>query len=214
MLIYADHREKESGVVDALAACEDVVLEIRQLPVADYILSEKVAVERKTAADLAQSILDRRLFGQVERLLKAFAQPVLIVEGKELYGRPGVHPNAIRGAFSFLAVLKGIPVLHARDAEDTAAYLRIMARHAQQGLGYEISLRPKRKAATQAEQQRYVLEALPGIGPALAKALLRHFGSLEKVFSAEEEALRVVPGIGKATARKIREIASRVYMES
>jgi len=213
LLIYADHRERGAGVIAGLEAYADVRIEIRQLSVADYVLSEKVAVERKTVGDLVQSILDKRLFAQAERLLAGYGQPLLIVEGRELYGRAGVHPNAIRGALSYVAVIKGIPVLRTVDAEDTAAYLHVMARHAQQGLGYELSLFAKRKATNISQQQRYVLEALPGIGPALARALLRHFGSLAEIFAADERALQGVPGIGKATARKIREIAGRRYRE-
>jgi hypothetical protein len=41
---------------------------------------DRVAVERKTGADLAASIRDRRLFEQTERLTDAYEAAVLIVE--------------------------------------------------------------------------------------------------------------------------------------
>lgn len=211
LLIYVDHRERGNDVVKKLATYRDVLVEVRHLAVADYILGEQTAVERKTAADLAQSILDRRLFDQVEQLVAAFEQPLLIVEGQELYVRPGIHPNAIRGALSYVVALKRVPILRTVDAEDTAAYLRVIARHAQQGLGYEISLHHKRKALGRAQQQRYVLESLPGIGPSLARALLNHFGSLAQVLAADKEALGKVPGVGETIASKIIEIATGSY---
>lgn len=51
----------------------------------------------------------------------------------------------------------------------------------------------------------YVLQGLPGIGPALAQRLLARFGSVERVITADEAALMQVRGIGRTTAMRIRE---------
>jgi excinuclease ABC subunit C len=48
------------------------------------------------------------------------------------------------------------------------------------------------------------LDAVPGLGPAKSKALLRHFGSVRAVRAASEEELAAAPGIGPALARSIR----------
>ncbi len=50
------------------------------------------------------------------------------------------------------------------------------------------------------------LTRLPGVGPALARALFEHFGSLAALAKADEEMLRQVPGVGaaKAVALKAR----------
>ncbi len=45
-----------------------------------------------------------------------------------------------------------------------------------------------------------VLETLPGVGPARRKALLQHFGSIDKVMAAGPEALEAVPGLPAKTA--------------
>ncbi len=49
------------------------------------------------------------------------------------------------------------------------------------------------------------LDAVPGIGPARRKALLRHFGSLEAVRQASLEDLAAVPGMTLAAAQSVRE---------
>jgi len=49
------------------------------------------------------------------------------------------------------------------------------------------------------------LDSIPGVGPALRKKLLRHFGSLKKVKAASVEELSGVRGIGAAKARTIHE---------
>ncbi len=49
------------------------------------------------------------------------------------------------------------------------------------------------------------LDAIPGIGPARRKALLKHFGSLEAVRQASLEELVAVPGMTRAAAQSVRE---------
>lgn len=49
------------------------------------------------------------------------------------------------------------------------------------------------------------LDAIPGIGPARRKALLKHFGSLEAIRQASVEELAAVPGMTRAAAQAVQE---------
>src|SRR5436305_562296 len=75
LTIDADARERAGGVLERLAALDGVDLRVSHLPVGDYLLGDDVGVERKTAGDFVSSIVDRRLFRQVEALQAAFARP-------------------------------------------------------------------------------------------------------------------------------------------
>jgi len=48
------------------------------------------------------------------------------------------------------------------------------------------------------------LDAVPGLGPSRAKALLKHFGSVTKIRAADETELQAVSGIGPSLAHAIR----------
>jgi excinuclease ABC subunit C len=48
-----------------------------------------------------------------------------------------------------------------------------------------------------------IFETLPGIGPARRRAILRHFGSVERFLDASQEELEGVPGLPQKTARGI-----------
>ena len=48
-----------------------------------------------------------------------------------------------------------------------------------------------------------MFDQLVGVGPARRRALLRHFGSAERVLNATEEELESVPGLPARTARSI-----------
>ncbi len=61
--------------------------------------------------------------------------------------------------------------------------------------------REKRGKASVASE----LDAIPGIGPARRKALLKHFGSLEAIRQASLEELAAVPGMTRAAAQAVRE---------
>jgi excinuclease ABC subunit C len=50
-----------------------------------------------------------------------------------------------------------------------------------------------------------VLDDIPGIGPSKKKALLSVFGSTRRLSAASEEEIAVVPGIGAALARSIKD---------
>lgn len=214
VIVRVDHREVGSGVPEALREIPGVQVCLEHLALADYLLSPSVAVERKSAADLAASIVDRRLFTQVRELAEAYPRVIHLIEGESLYAASNLHPNALRGALSYLAVLAGSVVLRSEDAEDSAWLLATMARHAQQGLGYDVSYHAARRAADPDAQARYVVEELPGIGPKTAHALLERFGSLRALFAADAEALREVPGVGRKRAERIDELLTRRYAPS
>jgi Fanconi anemia group M protein len=208
--IIADHREAPSGVVENLRAL-GVEVEAQQLAIGDFVISQRVAVERKSVGDFLQSMVDGRLFSQAKLLCEAFERPVLILEGKELHNKRDIHPNAIRGALAALAVDFKIPVLPSVDEEDTALLLVAMAKREQVEELREVALRKKLKEMSLSESQRFVVEGLPGVSAVLAKRLLEHFKTVEATMCAPEEELRKVNGIGKVKAKKIRELLSATY---
>ena len=208
--IIADHREIPSGVVYELTQL-GVEVEARQLSVGDFILSDRVGIERKSAGDFLQSLVDKRLLDQAKQLGETFERPVLILEGRDLYSRRAIHPNAIRGALAALAVDFKTPILPTRDEKETALILVAIARREQLEESREVPIRGEPKGLTLPEQQRFVVEGLPGVSAVLAKRLLEYFGTVERVMSASEEELQQVHGIGREKAREIKRVLKAEY---
>ena len=74
-----------------------------------------------------------------------------------------------------------------------------IAKREQSESGRDFSLHSNKKSSSIKDQQEYLVSALPNIGPSAAKALLEHFGSVSKIFSATESirwALVRVPDSG------------------
>lgn len=202
--IVIDSREARSPVWTALHGNPDISVTVQELSCGDYLPHPSYGVERKDATDFVLSIMDRRLFAQVLRLRDEYGQAAILIEGDPYATRSAIAPEAIRGALSYLMTLSGVSVVTVRDARETAALLVVMARHLQEGLGYDIALRANKPKDVR-DLAQYLLEGLPGVGPTGAKGLLQHFGSAKAVFSATEAELCAAPGVGKKTAQRIRE---------
>lgn len=206
--IIVDPREREMGKL-----LEGLGLEItlKSLEVGDYVLSDRLAVERKTAEDFVSSIIDpeRNLFRQISDLARTYDRPVLILEGRDLYARQ-MNPASIRGALASIAVDYGVPIIPTENQEETAAVLSLLAARERKD-GREPKAHGHKTARTLKEQQEYLISAIPNVGPAVAKNLLKHFGSIEKVMTASTEDLQQVELVGPKIAERIRELVGGEY---
>lgn len=204
-LLY-DHREEASGIPDLLRE-QGIDLAAEQLPVADYIVSEKVAIERKSAEDFVSSLKDGRLFSQAERIREHFPIAILILEGEPRWKKP-----SILGAKASLA-RHGISVVGVKNAEETATMIRLL--HGQENRDGKDLRRPKatRKLRGSDEIAEDALAAMPGISTGKAATLLQHFGSLKGVILASTEELQEVEGIGKKTAETLQDAFSHSHGE-
>ena len=202
--IVADDREKAGGVIAELRSRVDVALEVRRLPVGDFLVEERFAVERKTLADFSCSVVDARLFKQAAALVRGSRRAVLILEGTTAdLGGGGVSRESLQGALITVSVFYGLAILRARDVVETARLLVYLGRQAQKfarGSFPRSGSRPKGKRA----RQLFVLQGLPGIGPERAARLLEHFGSVQAVTAASADELAEVDSLGETTAARIR----------
>ena len=208
--IVADQREARSGVIKELQALGAIV-DCRALPVADYVMSDRVAVERKTDRDFTASLTGRDLLGQIQELATNYERPLIVIEGPDLFTQTDMHPNAIRGALAAITVDLGVPIICCRDAAETARQLFVIAEREQLDKKRTPKVHGKKILKTFQDQQEYVIAAIPSVGPATARSLLEHFGSVETIFRAQTQELTKVRGVGKQTAQTIRKLASAYY---
>jgi len=211
--IVADQRELDANIARELSKRDDFRTRLETLAVGDYILSDRVAVERKTVDDFLDTLTggDRSMFEQVGDAARHYSRPVVIIEGSDLYGKRDVHPNAIRGALSSLAVDFGASILQTEDESETRELLAVIAGREQQKDDREVSVHGEKQSKTLAEQQEYVVAAIADIGPVTARSLLSEFGTVEAVMTAREEDLLEADGVGQVTAERIREVIGSEY---
>lgn len=209
--VFADQRELRSAVVKSLDKM-GVELDLKTLEVGDYVLSERVCVERKKVEDLLSSLTDKRyLFGQLSDLSNEYERPLLIIEGEGLYATRNIHPNAIRGLLSTIAIDLSLPIIFTSDEEDTASLIYVIAKREQEKKRKIFNPHGKRSSLSLKEQQEYLVSSISNIGPVTARNLLAHFGSVQNVILASKEELMEVERVGPMTASKIRDVVGSDY---
>jgi Fanconi anemia group M protein len=207
--ISIDDRETSSKVVEVLSGL-GTAIRLERLPHGDYAIGDRILIERKTARDFVDTLINRDLLGQIKAMAEIVPRPVLIIEGGDLYSQRDIHPNAIKGVLAALTIDMGVSLLFTKDEQDTAQMLFILAKR-------EGSERGERKVHAQKahrsvrEDLEYVISAFPDVGTKNARLLLSHFGSLQAIANAELPELTALKGIGDKTAQKIYDLCRRSY---
>jgi Fanconi anemia group M protein len=210
--IYVDMRETRSAVAKHL---EDMKasLNIKTLEVGDYVLSDRVCVERKTTDDFLSTLFgaDRSLFEQIIAMKHSYMRPLLVIEGEGLYTKRRISPNVIHGVLASIAVDYGVPIIFTANEAETAAFVYSIARREQCERRRSVNPHAQKSSHTLAERQEYLVSAISEVGPVIAKNLLRHFGSVKAIVNATGEELKQVDKVGEKTANKIKEVMDSDY---
>ena len=202
--IIVDERERKSGIPDLLRAI-GINIELKTLPIGDYIVAPETVVERKSIHDLVSSIFDGRLFDQCNRLKEHFQFPIILIEGNlDEISNITENPLIFYGAISSIALDFKIPILPTPSADHTAKLLVSLCSRKESATGP--FLKKIKKSNDIQKQQLSVLSSLPGIGEKLALRLLKKFGSPLRIFSASTTELAKVDGLGLARAKKIKKM--------
>ena len=217
MHITIDDREKSPEIVEEFSRL-DVAVSIERLNHGDYFIDDHFIFERKTLSDLAASIIDGRLFRQVNflSLLNNREEKIrcaLLIEGSTSslsssnVDRRAINVDrrAIQGAILQISLFKGIPILRAMNPRESA---RIMAYAGNQNermkIPKHVTISTGKFVHNKRRAQLMLLQSLPGVGPERANELLKTFGSVNKILQATEKELAETKYIGKTTAQKIK----------
>ena len=201
--VVVDNRERQSGVPDKLSKL-NVRVYFSTLPVADYVVSPEVAVERKSIGDFVSSIYDGRLFVQASEISTSYRKPYLIVEGD--VGRvSGLARNlgSYYGAIASVTLAYDLRILHTANSDETAVAIMelIQNSRARRLPPAAIGAPPKGKDLQQ--QQLYFVASMPGVGMKLAKRLLARYKTPRRITSLTEAQLAMVQGLGPKRAEKL-----------
>ena len=167
------------------------MVDVQKLTVCDYVVSDRVGVERKEVGDFLGSVKDGRLFSQAKAMVEAYERPVLILEGQmsRALKRSAMKPAAVYGALSSLALDYGLCVLPTEDTDTTAILLQRLAYREQAKDNRVVQLRSVDRSLPLNKQQLFLLSGFHQIGVSSAEDLLERFDTplrvIEELASAE-----------------------------
>ena len=134
---------------------------------------------------------------------------VIVVEG--IVDDERINRNALLGAYAAIMTDFGASLIFTRDKRGTADIVFHIAKHEQIAKKIPMRIYAKKHTNTPSQAARAIAEMLPSIGPKLAKALMKHFGTVEDLTRASEKDISFV--VGKKRAKMIRDILSYEYNE-
>ena len=205
--IIIDERERKSGIPKLLQKI-GINVEVKRLPIGDYIVSHETVVERKSISDFISSIFDGRLFDQCNRLKEHFQFPIILLEGNvDEIETITENPLVFYGALSTIAVEFKIPIIPTPNASHTAKLLVALSSRKDSIKGP--LLKKIRKSNDIQKQQLSVLCSLPGVGEKTATRMLEKFGSPLKVLSASTKDLSKISWLGESRAKKKKKMLER-----
>jgi ERCC4-type nuclease len=215
--IVCDTRERVSQINQELKNLSndsfEVEVLIEQLSLGDYQLSDQVLIERKTIADLESSIIDGRIFSQLDSLSEKVSKPGLIIEGIINFSDNGnrINNKSLIGLITSIGLNYRIPIFFTRNQKETALFLYVIAKREQYGVKTEIKHRFSKNKMSFSDQQLFILESFPDIGPTLAKSLLKRFKTIRNISQASVQELQEVEKMGPKKAEKMHYLFSRVF---
>lgn len=175
----------------------------------EFILADKYGVKYLSSGQFIEAIKNRSIYREILEMKREYANPIILIEGKDPFHDPALSLATVHGVLLFASLLNRVPILVTADDMETAQMIFMMAAQTGNGLEWKNTLVSPADSETKSEDDRHadprvnIIARLPEIGPSLAEGLLKHFGSLSKLFAAGIGDLRKVEGIGPKRAEKI-----------
>jgi len=164
------------------------------LPIGDFVYNDYV-FERKWITDLWGSIIDGRIFEQVENMKENFDHVYVVVSGqlKECINIPKFNPNVIFGAMASLLTKSGINVLWVEnDTQLIKLILKICEKSTEPYVRHM-----KRIKMSKEDIYACMLAQIPRMGYKTAKLILDNSKIKIQLENLNEDELLAIKGIGK-----------------
>jgi ERCC4-type nuclease len=175
-------------------------------------------IQRKELKDLLASVRDGRLPKEIAQM-QALAYKALIVEGRQFFSPDGtllLRYESERWTQESLWALfmsiqaEGLAVFATQDTHATARCIATVVHYSNKPTHRALRTRPKAPKdrwgdRSSARWATWVLQAWEGIGPDVAAAIVKHFGTLPLRWTVTEQEFRGVPGVGKLRAKRLWE---------
>jgi len=164
-----------------IAGCK---IDVRKLPICDYIISDRCGIERKNVIDFVSSIKDLRLFNQAKEISYHYERPILVLEGdlQRVLNHSMIKPSSIYGALSSLVLNFNFSIIPSINPEHTAILINRLAYREQAEKERRLQIRAVKRDMPLHAQQVFLLSGLPKIGSRLAEELLKTFDTPIRVF--------------------------------
>ncbi|XP_074439705.1 Fanconi anemia group M protein isoform X1 [Larus michahellis] len=205
LVILVDSREISSGaeVISALKAVHGVKVQVCSLSSSDYIVSNRMAVERKFLSELLNSVNRNKVTQRLQRLQSMFERICVIVEKDRIKSgettRFFQRTQYYDGVLSAL-VQAGVRILFSSCQEETAGLLKDLALVEQRK---DAAIRvPTELEGHKREMLNFYL-SIPNLSYLAALNMCHHFDSVKKMVNSSPLDIAVGAQVSQQKAEEI-----------
>jgi len=190
-------------------------IQLETLQKGDYIVSDQVAIERKTVHDFVYTLTRRFLFEQLFKLKEVYSKPFILIEGylPIVYKFSKIQPASVWGAMFALAK-QGINMIHTNSYKETTDFLYVAARQEQIIEKRRPVIHPIKPAETLQDQQVFFLASLPVIGREKAISLLESYQTPMNALLNVDNWKKEAYGLGPIITERVRQVLNTPYTKT
>jgi len=213
--IIIDTREASSApkIVKGLTEM-GATIRLEALQKGDYIVSDQVAVERKTVNDFVYTLTRRFLFEQLFKLKEVYLKPFILIEGylPIVYRFSKIQPASVWGAMFALAK-QGIGMIHTNSYKETIDFLYVAAKQEQIVEKRAPVIHPIKPTETLQDQQVFFLASLPVIGREKAISLLESYQTPMNALLNVDQWRKEAYGLGPIITEKVKQVLNTPFAQ-
>jgi ERCC4-type nuclease len=212
-VIIVDTREASSApkIVKGLTEL-GAEIRLEALQKGDYIVSDQVAIERKTVHDFVYTLTRRFLFDQLFKLKEVYVKPFILIEGylPIVYRFSKIQPASVWGAMFALAK-QGINMIHTNSYKETIDFLYVAAKQEQIVEKRAPVIHPIKPNETLQDQQVFFLASLPIIGREKATSLLESYQTPMNALINVDNWKKEAYGLGPVITEKVKQVLNTPF---
>jgi len=187
-------------------------IKLEALQKGDYIISDHVAIERKTVQDFVYTLTRRFLFEQLFKLKEVYLKPFILIEGylPIVYRFSKIQPASVWGAM-FALTKQGISMIHTNSYKETVDFLYVAAKQEQIVEKRAPVVHPIKPNETLQDQQVFFLASLPVIGREKAVSLLESYQTPMNALLNVDNWKKEAYGLGPIITEKVKQVLNTPY---
>jgi len=222
MKLIIDSRENSELTERVIEKAQslNVPFEKQWLEIGDYVFND-VCFEAKSSFDFIQSIVNKRLWNQLDNMDRAYVNNLVIVYGsfdggfrKHLeYIKTSMNKSSQRiilrkkfyGAIGKIILDTDCSIIWVKDALTAAEIIAVVCKMQPHDRAVYIPRIVKQKKISTTDLRVDVLSTIKGVSEKKAKLLIDTFGSIMEIGEADLSELSALNGIGNVLASRIIE---------
>ena len=220
LIIDARENSELSDLVETYCKEMNIQYEKEWLDIGDYTFAD-VCFEAKSATDFLQSVINKRLWNQLDNMDAKFINNIVIVYGSfndalenhlqyvnNKTGQARMLRNKFDGAFGKIILDTDASIVWVSSTRQAARLIAVVCKmHPIDREIHTPSIIRKRIATT--DLRIDVLCTIKGISPKKAKLLIERFGSIMEIGEASIEEICELDGFGKVIAKRLIDVLNK-----